>query len=141
MSQEILYLKYLMRVKINGMQNFLLKGTAKDRKKGETILQLRGFIQKPKINQKFQKNLNIFFLPMFGRSQQLKYKEAETLAYNQSKRLGSLKFVGMSDISFRPEYILVCGHRPKNKELLELLLLFLFLLSFTIWFISSSKGI
>ena len=32
--------------------------------------------------------------------------------------------------------IFVCGHRPKTKELLEL---FLLLLSFTIWFISSLK--
>ena len=32
--------------------------------------------------------------------------------------------------------IYVCGHRPKNKELLELLLL---LLLFIIWFISSFK--
>ena len=31
--------------------------------------------------------------------------------------------------------IFVCGHRPKSKELLELLMFFLFLL-FTIWFIS-----
>ena len=36
--------------------------------------------------------------------------------------------------------IVVCGHRPKTKELLELLLLlFLLFLSFTIWFISSLK--
>ena len=36
-----------------------------------------------------------------------------------------------------------CSHRPKTKELLELFLflLFLFLLSFTIWFISSLKKI
>ena len=85
-------------------RTFVSKVQLRIGKRGESILQLRGFIQKPKINQKFQKNLNIFFLPIFGRSQQLKYKEAETLAYNQSKRLGSLKFVGMSDISFRPEY-------------------------------------
>ena len=36
--------------------------------------------------------------------------------------------------------VFVCGHWPKTKELLELFLLFLFLL-FTIWFISSLKGI
>ena len=37
--------------------------------------------------------------------------------------------------------VLVCGHRPKTKELLELLLLFLLLFFFTIWFISSLKEI
>ena len=37
--------------------------------------------------------------------------------------------------------IFVCGHWPKTKELLELLLLLLLLLLFTIWFISSLKGI
>ena len=36
-----------------------------------------------------------------------------------------------------PLVFFVCGHRPKPKELLELL----FLLLFTIWFISSLKGI
>ena len=36
-------------------------------------------------------------------------------------------------------YIFVCGHRPKTKELLELL--FLLFLSFAIWFISSLKEI
>ena len=35
-------------------------------------------------------------------------------------------------------YIFVCGHRPKTKALLELLLLFFL---FSIWFISSLKGI
>ena len=39
---------------------------------------------------------------------------------------------------FEPRLLFVCGHRPKTKELLELLL---FLLSSTIWFISSLKEI
>ena len=38
----------------------------------------------------------------------------------------------------RTETIIVCGHRPKTKELLELLL---FLSLYTIRFISSLKGI
>ena len=37
--------------------------------------------------------------------------------------------------------IFVCGHRPKTKELLELLLFFFLFLLFSIWFISSLKGI
>ena len=37
--------------------------------------------------------------------------------------------------------LFVGGHRPKTKELLELLLFFLFLFLFSIWYISSLKGI
>ena len=39
------------------------------------------------------------------------------------------------------EFLFVCGHRQKTKELLELLLFFLLFLLFTIWLISSLKGI